>query len=286
MTKIQKIEPCGAVGKCMASPAGYANSMSSYRTPSPTAIAARAISELEAARQRDVATHEGNLPAIEANKAVHDRVAALMAEIGMPIKFTERDQNSRARMPKAITRQAGYLSDLAREAKLDDGFANATQTYHRLLQDYKAFAERAEREQATKDREAAMEQERLIERRKADMELAGILLRYELPINSTWDDVLDALRKRNQRLDLAIAMQQTRGDWSDGAYRVSDALGRFTIETTEDKDIANDVLVGLEDFCDGRVFRDMRWSYDALFASVPDRQLAADVQLAASRLGG
>jgi hypothetical protein len=284
MTKIQKIEPCGAVGKCMSSPASYANGMSSYRTPSPDAVAKRALSELAAARERDIATHQANLPAIEANKAIHARVEALMSEIGMPARFTQRDLNSRARTPKSITSPAGYLTDLAREAKIDDGFAAATQTYGRLLLDYKAFAERADREAAEKARQAEIEQNRMIQQRKADMELAGILLRYELQIDSTWDDVLTELRKRDQRLDLAVAMQQTRGDWSDGPYRVRDALDRFTIATTEDKDIANDVLSGLEDFSDGRVFRDMRWNYDALFASVPDRQLAADVQLAASRL--
>lgn len=53
----------------------------------------------------------------------------------------------------------------------------------------------------------------------------------------------------------------------------------------EDKDIANNVLGCMDDFEDGRVFRDTRWSYDALFASVEDRQMVADVQRAMQLAG-
>lgn len=33
-----------------------------------------------------------------------------------------------------------------------------------------------------------------------------MLLRYQLPIESTWSDVLDHLRGKHQRLGLAVAM--------------------------------------------------------------------------------
>jgi hypothetical protein len=122
-----------------------------------------------------------------------------------------------------------------------------------------------------------------VDKRKADMELAAILLRYQLPLESSWSDVLEHLRGKDQRIDLAVAMRQTRGDWSDGCYRVTDAIRRFTIRTDEDKEIAADVLGCTAEFGDGRVFRDTAWSYDALFASVADRQLAADAQTALER---
>ncbi len=117
------------------------------------------------------------------------------------------------------------------------------------------------------------------------MELAGVLLRYELPIESSWSDVLDHLCGKDQRLNLAVAMQRTRGDWSEGPYRVSNALGNFRIETNEDKDIAADVATCLYDFSDGRVFRDTTWNYTRLFASVTDQQLAADCQKAMQHAG-
>ena len=161
-----------------------------------------------------------------------------------------------------------------------DGFDAATFTYERMKKEYTAYAERAKVEADEAARKVQRERDAELAKRKADMELAGMLLRYELPIESSWDDVLDHLRKKDQRLDLAVAMEQTRGDWSEGPYRVSGALDRFTIHTDEDKAIANDVASCLYDFEDGRVFRDTTWSYSALYASITDAALLADAQKA------
>lgn len=284
--KILKVEPCGYVNKCMASPQSYMDRLPSYGGSKTIARAATlALTELEAARARDIALHEANLPALENNKAIAAQIVALNEAIGMPKRWSERDRNSRARYPKTIGHDAGYLTDIAREVKTDDGFEHATLSYTHLKARYDEYAESGKREAEQLERKRAAEKQALIDKRKADMELAGVLLRYELPLESSWDDVLEHLRGKNQRLDLAVAMQQTRGDWSEGAYRVSGALGRFQIETTEDKDIANDVLSCMEDFCDGRVFRDTTWNYDRLFASVEDDQLRIDCQRAAQLAG-
>lgn len=282
---IQPVEPCGAVGRCMSSPSSYASSMSSYQSGKPRAVAAHALRMLEEARARDVATHEKNLPAIEANKAVRARVEALMAEVGMPASYTERDTKSRARYPKTIRHDAGYLTDLRRHCPTTDSFEHATVTYERLKKVYDDYAARAEEEAKEADAKREREAAALVEKRKADMELAAMLLRYQLPLESTWSDVLDALREKDQRLNLAAAMQLTRGDWSEGPYRVRNALDSFQIETTEDKDIANDVLSCLDGFEDGRVFRDTSWSYGRLFAEAADQQLSADVQKALQHAG-
>lgn len=284
-TTIQAVEQCGSIGKCMGSPSSYASVMGSYGSKNPKAVAAHALQELEAARARDIATHEKNGPALVANKQIVERVTALMNEIGMPTSYSERDRQSRARYPKSIRHDAGYIGDLRRNCPTTDGFEHATHTYERLLKDYQAYAVRAQDEFEQAERQRAREAEQLVERRKADMELAAMLLRYELPIDSSWSDVLEALRGRDQRLDLAVAMSQTRSDWSEGAYRVSAALGRFKIDSTEDKDIATDILSCLEDFEDGRVFRDTTWNYGLLFAGAADQQLSADVQKAMANAG-
>lgn len=277
--KIMPVARCGAVGSCRINPSDYREAYASEK-----AAAARAMQALETARAKDVATHEANGPALENNRRIHEHVDALMQSIGMPRKFSERDRNSRARYPKTLTREAGYLADLRREVVITDEFDNATAGYQRLLPVYQQFKDHADLadERAAKEREQAAERERA--ERRANMELAQVLLRHGLDENHGWPEVLDALRCRDQRLDLAVAMQLTRGDWSEGPYRVRDALGRFTIHTDEDKDIVRSVSAGLVDFEDGRVFRDCAWSYGELFASVPDRQLAADVQLAMSRV--
>lgn len=284
--KIMPIEQCGAVGKCQAHPSGYEHACSyGYTKPTTERIATYAMQQLEAARAKDVALHEANIPKLQHNIAIAQRVEALMAEIGMPTSYSERDRNSRARYPKTIRHDAGYLTDLRREVKTDDGFAAATRTYEDLKRRYQEYAEAGKREAeaAARERERAAQAE--VEKRKADMELAALLLRYSLPIESSWSEVVEHLCGKHQRLDLAVAMQRTRMDWNDGPYRVSDALRRFTIETNEDKDIAACVADGLVDFEDGRVFRDMQWSYDALFASVAkdQPQIVADLKTALER---
>jgi hypothetical protein len=243
-------------------------------------VAAYALQKLEEARQMDIETHQRNLPAIEINKAVRAHIEATMESVGMPRRWSERDTKSRSRYPKTISHDAGYLIDLAREAKTEDGFGFATTRYEQMKQQYEAFAKTAAEESKRKAEAAEREREAAASKRRADMELAVVLLRYSLPIESTWGDVLEALASKHQRLALAIAMQQTRMDWSEGPWRVRDALAAFQIETTEDKDIASDVLSCLDEFDDGRVFRDTTWSYDALFASISDQTLVADARAA------
>lgn len=283
--KIMPVERCGHVSKCMGSPSSYMSQLSGYGEKTIARAAAVALQALESARARDVAQHEANIPAMANNKLIAEQIIALNESVGMPKRWTERDHNSRARYPKTIGHDAGYLSDIAREVKTDDGFAAATDSYNRLKVEYDRYAEsgKQEAEQIARRREA--EQQAVIERRKADMELAALLLRYELPIESSWSDVLEHLRGKDQRIALAVAMRQTRGDWSDGPYRVSAALNGFTIRNDEDKEIATNVASQLYDFDDGRCFRDCDWNYSRLFASVADAQLAADAQTAASRCG-
>ncbi len=277
--KIMPLEQCGAIGKCMVSPQSYASSFQ-YRTPTIDQIAEKAMRELETARAADIKTHEGNAEAIANNVAVRAHVEALMSEIGMPPKWSEKVQSSRARYPKLVGHQAGYLDDLARECKIDDGFAVYTKRYNDLLEQYTKYAASAKIESEKAKVEAERAAADKLAQRRADLALVTIIQRYQLHIDSEWRDVLEALRGRDQRLDLAVAMEDVRGDWNDGCGAVESAIARFTIRTDEDKDIVNDVLGCTRDFEDGRVFRDTRWNYSELYASVADQVLVADVQTA------
>lgn len=287
--KIMPVTRCDNIGKCQSSPSGYASYMESSRyshmKPTAAAVAAYAMQQLEAARAKDVAAHEANLPAIENNKALADAVMKFMADIGMPGNHSERDTSSRARFPKSRTVASGYIGDLSRHVITFDGFDGATLTYERMKKDYSDYAARVAREAEEAASAAQRERDALTAKRKADMELAAILLRYSLDIESDWRDVLDALCQRDQRLNLAVAMLRTRQDWNEGCYRVTDALGSFSIHTDEDKDIAACVAAGTVEFDDGRVFRDMAWNYDAIFASIADQQLVADAKLALANGG-
>lgn len=284
MTKIMPVEQCGAIAKMSSNAQQAASSMSTWGQRSKTAVATYALQRLETAMQSDRDVHEKNRAALEANKAVRERIVALMDEIGMPKTRRVRDGNrTRYGMPKMKTIDAGYLEDMGAHVPISDGFERAEQRYAELKVAYEKFAEeaRVEAERAKTEAERAAEREK--ERRRENIEMAKIILRYDLDEDCSWGDILGELRKKDQRLDLAVAMQQTRGDWSEGFWRVSDALSRFKIETDEDKEIANDVVQWLNgDHDDGRVFRDTAWNYDRLFGSASDQRLAADVQRAAA----
>jgi hypothetical protein len=277
--KIMPVQQCGAVSHCMANPASYERDANRFGSVSSKRTAEFALRKLEEARAVDVENHEKNLPAIEANKSVRETVTAMMVAAGIPDGWSERDLKSRSRYPKSRRVEAGYLADLRKHAVVDDGFSAATATYERLKQEYEKYAAVAE----TEAERVAEAREKEAERRKAELrsgvERAAIILRYGLSEEAEWDEILDELRKKDQRLDLAVAMQQTRGDWSEGFYRVRYAMERFQIQSTEDKDIANDILSCM-DSEDGRVFRDTTWNYGRLFETAADQQLAEDIKKA------
>ncbi len=285
--KILPVEQCGAVRKCMADPRSYKSQMPrgyTFSEPSNKRIAVFALQQLEAAWEKDKATHEKNLPALEANKVIRDRIQALMDEVEMPKTRRVRDGNRmRYGVPKMKTVDSGYLDDFKAHLPTSDNFMLIEHSYNELKAKYDKFAEEAEKEAEVAAQAAEREAEREKAERRANIELAKIILRYDLPEDSTWNDCLDLLRKKDQRLDLAVAMSQTRGDWSDGFWRVSDALSRFKIENDEDKDIANDIVSCMSDD-DGRVFRDTSWNYSRLFETASDSQLSQDIQLAMSKV--
>ncbi len=281
----EELEPVGFVSKCMGSPRSDARGLSSWRTPPAKEIAAKALRELEAARAKDVEAHERNLPQNEINKQIREKIIAVMKEAGIPDSYSERDTKSRARFPKNIRKDAGYLGDLGRNVKISDGFDSATQTYNMLKSRYDEYAKRAEQEDAKRQAEKEREAAAALERRRNDLKLAEIILRYGLSETTDWSDVLDALRQKDQRLDLAVAMSQTRGDWSEGYYRVSDAISRFVVSTPQDAEIQTDILACFNDDIDGRVFRDTTWNYSRLFSEAEDQQLSKDIQTAMENAG-
>ncbi|HTI81771.1 MAG TPA: hypothetical protein VL614_15085 [Acetobacteraceae bacterium] len=279
ITAAMPLLPVGRIGKLSTSlRRDRMNSDGTYE-PTPYDVTC-AETKLEDLWKQDQADHAANAAAIEHNRALRATLTEIMKAAGIPDSYSERDHKSRSRFPKSIRRDAGYLGDLQRHIPISDGFSGLSLTYDRLKAAYAEHRKVADARQAAQKRKA----DAAIERRKADMELAILLVRYELPPESDWSDVLGVVRKRNQYLDLAIAMEDCRGDWSEGCYMVEAALDRFTITDDRDKEIATDAASGIASFgdgCgDGRVFRDTRWSYDALYALIVDQQLVADARRA------
>ena len=177
--------------------------------------------------------------------------------------------------PKMISHSAGWLSDIHRFIKTDDGFSRQQATYKELKARYDKYYEDAKKK-------AECEREVLKKKREEDMKLAAIIGRYGLDILTDWEGVEYELRKRDRLLNLAMAMEETRGDWSEGCYRVRNAL--FVPSNEQEEAIIKDVAPLCEDFEDGRCFRDCTWSYSAIYPIVADQQLVADAKEAASHI--
>lgn len=237
------------------------------------------LSGLEAhlvdAWEKDQATHAENEVAIEHNKKQRSMITIVMETHGVPDHYYAPKPGSRSyRWPsKQVKHEAGYLGDLRRTFPITDGFEEVKRLRDSIakeIADAKGAADKA-RADADEGRK------RDAERRKAELVLAAIKVRHGIADDVDWDGTLEALRSKDKYLDLAIAGLQTRGDWSDGFYRVEAALKRFKIESNQDKDIAAD-LCGCMGSDDGRVFRDTAWSYDKLFELVADKTLLADAR--------
>lgn len=277
--KIMPVEQCGFVGKCYSSPQSYASAIR-FGQPTPKRISDHAVSALEEARTKDVEAHARNIPAIENNTAIRASIEDFMSGIGMPKKFSVPKPGSR-RFNRTISVEAGYFSDMNRAVPISDGFDQATATYNRLKADYDRFAADAAAAAERTREEAERAEERKRAERLENLELARIILRHGLKEDAEWRDVLETLRGRDKRLDLAIAMEDTRGDWSEGFHRVRYAIDRFKLETDQDKEILADILPLLSgDEEDGRIFRDTTWGYNALYKLVEDQQLVTDARLA------
>lgn len=255
--------------------------------PPKTKMAEVVLAHLEVQREEIERTHAENLSALETNQAIRDQITALMTQVGIKETYSAPDPKSRARSPKWIPHSAGYVSDIQRLIKCDDGYESAL----RALDSFKLSCEKylesamheAELEKSRKERE----NQELLERRAADLEVVRTVDRYQLPLTSSWDDIYKALRKRDKYLYLGMTMLDTRGDFSRGD-EVAEAFGEFKVTTIPiDLEIEEDISQAISYFndCqDGRVFRDTLWNYDALFTLVANRQLLVDTLNARMRV--
>lgn len=276
-----KLEQCDFVGRCQSSPSEYAHDIGQYGTPSMMRIANHADQQLEAAWAKTNAVHAANAEAIANNQAIGDLLRAVMKVAGVKETYTVYERPPRARYSKNVTHHAGWPGDIIRTFPTSDGFESARSSYENLRRRYAEY--RLHAEQEVKQKERAIEAEK--EKRKADIELAKLIVRYGVEGDAPdFGDALEALRQKDQYLDLAVAGYETRCDWSEGFYRVEAALRRFRIRDERDKNIAADIAgcLGGEER-DGRTFRDTEWSYEKLFSLVEDQQLVVDAKLCLER---
>ncbi len=270
-----QVNDCNKVGKFYLDPSFYKNTGNYYTKRTDLQAVDYALTELEKAFEESKTIHESNVPIIEHNKKMRDMIISVMEQAGVAKTYSEyTTPTARSRSKKWVTNYAGYISDLNRLFKISDGFTQVEESYKRIKSSYTVYKEKAIAAKALADKEVENKETE----RKRNIDLATLIVRYNAPEYSDWEELLDIIRSKNKYLDLAIAMEDTRGDWSDGFYRVENALSRFTIESDLDKEIAADVCgCARSDERDGRIFRDTCWNYDKIFELVDDKQLIIDI---------
>ena len=219
-------------------------------------------------------THKTNLEAIENNKLVKEKVAFVMGQIGMPTTYSKTYyKTNRSRTPTTETVRAGWFDDVQRIA-VSDGYESkisaAKQAFESLKKKAAQEIEELRKQEQVKEKEEKAKKEVLAK--------ARLQVKYGLTEDSDWDEVLEVLDKKDKYFMLARAMNDVRNDWNDGFGRVEWALGKFVVETEEDKEIEADIQSCLDsEEDDGRIFRDTTYNYSVLYAKV-DEDLLKDYE--------
>lgn len=244
-----------------------------WGTPSVAAIVQDNTARLNKEWATIDATHVANLPLIASNQAIRQQVEALMKAIGIPDEYTVYESSGRSRTPKQVKRPAGWISDLARCCKVDDGYDLAKRAYEeaqRKIQEWQI---------AQQQKEAAEAKQREAEQKKADAERlrAVMVVKYGCNYNADLSEVLEAILRRNKYLHLAYWLERNRNDWHDGPDSARTGLDSFTIESPQDQAIYEELSDLINEWDgDGRVFRDCEWNYSRIYNLVGDDALMAD----------
>lgn len=104
--------------------------------------------------------------------------------------------------------------------------------------------------------------------RGVNKKLALLLAKYDLDLDSEWEDLLYAVIGKNKYLHLAHYLRKNRGNWNDGCSYAETGLLGFEVETEQDQKIYDNIYHYIENWCDymdGRCFRDCEYSYDVLY---------------------
>jgi hypothetical protein len=230
------------------------------------------LEKAEVERLKVVAEHEVNLPAIENNQKVREKISQIMKDIGIPNNYsTSEFKTQRSRTKTTTTHSAGYLGDLQRNVPVSD-------ESERMLTLIKSAVDSLKRHADTLKgtiRKELQEAEKTEKAKKEILAKARLQVKYNLDEDFEWSDVLEVLDKKDKYFMLARAGEETRGYWGEGFGKVEYALDKFEVQTEEDKEIHEEYDSILQDHnngdCeDGRIFRDCEYNYSFLYGKVSE----------------
>lgn len=227
------------------------------------------LAKAEQERAKVLEEHQANLPAIENNLKVREKITQIMKDIGIPNNYsTSEFKTQRSRTKTTTTHSAGYLGDLQRNVPVSDE-KDRMLTLIKSAED--SFKRHADTLKGT-IRKELQEAEKTEKARKEVLAKARLQVKYNLDDDFEWSDVLDVLDSKDKYFKLARAMEDTRNDWNDGYGRVQYAISGFDVVTEEDKEIFEEIYNLSHEYedIDGRVFRDCEYNYGFLYGKVSE----------------
>ena len=209
--------------------------------------------------QNDLETAKKNAEIFAENGKLLKRCVDMIVATGIPSEYSKTERKGRSYKSVTVTAEwANYLH--APMPKLS--VREVEDRIRNLNESYKKYTEAiVQKERDEKAKVEATEKER---QKMAVMAEVALYLGKD-PVTADFSELMDALRV-DKYIDLASAMEETRGDWSDGFYRVENALGRFVAVTDVEKIIAESISeLAWGDERDGRIFRDCEYNYNVLY---------------------
>jgi len=216
--------------------------------------------EYEEIYKNNLKTEEHNKPIIEHNQKLGNKIIKTLLGCGLP-----QDKNVERR-GKTVRVEAQWLQEFRSQLRLftvceysfKDTWNNYEKARQQILDTKNSEVAVAEKKRNEKERETQI---------AIAVAYACYVLKLDPAVYNTINKIVEHIETMDKYFNLAIAMEETRGDWSEGFGRVEEALGSFKIENKVDRKIYDDI----NECCngeerDGRIFRDCEWNYDKIYA--------------------
>lgn len=216
--------------------------------------------------EQDKQTYEENKLIAQTNTVIRDKAIDYFKALGIPERvYTYKTPRSRTK--DWIT--AAWVTSLY---AIPTSAPNPKSTYDSFCSRLQQLRDKIKAEENQKKQE--------LEKQQKEQEKLRLLARLEVKYGRAFmtpDEALHYILDQNKYLRLAYFLELNRGDWSSGPDYAKTGLDGFSVETTVDQEIYDEINGHIEDWCgDGRIFRDCRYNYSELYGMVDNEDLMKD----------
>lgn len=276
--EVMKLDPI-EVDSLYHFPGGYENNgywgYEKYQSESSiNSICQKGIDHVDRILKSAEKQHFINLDRIANNKIIIGGITKMMDNFGVRGSWTTYEYpSSRSRTRKEVTHRCGWPAEVSRFIPTDDGFSSIERSCKSRLDEIEKWKQKKLLELSEIQKKKDLEEKDEKNRRA----LAQYQVKYGLEPESDWSEVMDEILSKDKYLKLAWHLEENRNDWNDGYWLAECGLYDFNIEDETDQLIHDEINLLIDNWDnDGRVFRDCKWNYAAIY-SLADSSLYDDL---------